>query len=225
MKNNSILAALICGAATSIAFASGPVVDITQVNTTILPAAGPIFLTLPSTARVTVTISHNDAGNSGLDSVSALDVKVNEFSLLGGAMSNGFTRNPSGCSAALVAKTVSCKVDATGTLATLVLPWQLAAPGVYALSATARHSGTGSDAESVTISAEVVAVEYPAPPAVANAYINSDLPRLKPQARGCIVSQIANNQAWSMKYGPRGGPYNVKLIQADVNLYRKSCEG
>jgi hypothetical protein len=72
----------------------------------------------------------------------------------------------------------------------------------------------------------MLAVEYPAPPAVANAYINSD-PTYKAapgKKRGCIISKVAEKHAkWSddpyVGYGPKGGPYIEEAIEADVDYY------
>jgi hypothetical protein len=72
----------------------------------------------------------------------------------------------------------------------------------------------------------MLAVEYPAPPAVANAYINSD-PTYKSapgKKRGCIISKVAEKHAkWSddpyYGYGPKGGPYDEEAIMQDVDIY------
>ena len=70
-----------------------------------------------------------------------------------------------------------------------------------------------------------VSVEYPAPPAVANAYLNATYTKqqLNAKRRGCIVSQIADNHAKDSKYGPKGGPHNTDEIEDDAEYYFLNC--
>jgi hypothetical protein len=69
-----------------------------------------------------------------------------------------------------------------------------------------------------------LSAEYPAPPAVANAYINSK-PRnwVTSTQRGCIIKVIAEQHGQYSAFGPKGGPYNVPLIQATVDSVASSC--
>jgi hypothetical protein len=72
-----------------------------------------------------------------------------------------------------------------------------------------------------------VEVEFKAPPAIANEYINDFYRHLAPKNRGCVVSKIAQNHAKEVKYGPKGGDaelwpgtgYDVVLIKAHVDYY------
>jgi hypothetical protein len=89
----------------------------------------------------------------------------------------------------------------------------------------ARHQGAeGSDEETVLVG--VVSASYPAPPAIANAYINStNLKSSAPKVRGCVLNQIAAKHANGQQYGAAPGPYNEAAIQADVVTFWPSCGG
>jgi hypothetical protein len=67
---------------------------------------------------------------------------------------------------------------------------------------------------------------FPAPPAIANAFIrsNADLSALQPRTQGCIVSNIAQQQAHHLAYGPRGGPYDEAAVRAAVLSFASSCQ-
>lgn len=114
--------------------------------------------------------------------------------------------------------------------ATYGFNWSVSQPGSYNLVVTVRH---GND-EGVAIE-EVefltLAVEYPAPPAVANAYINSNdhLRALPGRQRGCVISGVAEKHAKLAGtidgYGPKGGPYNIDAIHMDVDAFFGTCAG
>jgi hypothetical protein len=74
-----------------------------------------------------------------------------------------------------------------------------------------------------------VSVEERAPPAVANAYLNSFGGAIKRQltggVRGCIIKEIAYEHAHNSKYGDRGGPYSHAMIIADVQEFSADCAG
>jgi hypothetical protein len=96
--------------------------------------------------------------------------------------------------------------------------WSVPAPGDYSLFISARH---GNEDGSVTEEVEfvMVAVEWPAPPAVANAYINSEpeFKKLHGKRRGCIISEIAKLHGQQETFGARPGPYDEALIRATVD--------
>lgn len=107
--------------------------------------------------------------------------------------------------------------------------WQVPKAGSYDLLVSTRHGGcpdcSASDTET-DIEFFMLSVEYPAPPAVANAYINST-PHYKSapgKKRGCIISKIAEKHAKMSDdlffgYGPKGGPYDEDTIMLDVDNY------
>jgi hypothetical protein len=92
------------------------------------------------------------------------------------------------------------------------------------ITASVKHqSETGAVTETVTFS--IVAVEYPAPPAIANAYINQLYGgRGAARVRGCVINQIAANHV-AGRYGPKGGPYDNALVQSDVRYFWPLCGG
>jgi hypothetical protein len=101
----------------------------------------------------------------------------------------------------------------------ITFDWSVAAPGSYTLLVTTRHGNDYGTDQEENIEFLMLAVEYPAPPAVANAYINAN-PYYKSgsgKKRGCIISKIAEGHAKYEKYGDKGGPYDVYLIHSDVN--------
>lgn len=86
----------------------------------------------------------------------------------------------------------------------------------------ADRGAEGTDEDAATFN--LVAVEYPAPPATANAYVNSNYKSLGVKKRGCVISQIANNHAQLSKYGPKGGPYDNPLVRSGVDSYIGTCQ-
>jgi X-Pro dipeptidyl-peptidase len=91
---------------------------------------------------------------------------------------------------------------------------------------------TGNNAFTFTIDNEatnaVLPAEYLAPPALANAYINS-LADYKKQftgkVRGCVISLIAEQHAKYETYGTKGSPYNEDWIKQDVRDFSLTCGG
>jgi hypothetical protein len=98
--------------------------------------------------------------------------------------------------------------------------WTVPAAGEYTLVISARHGN-----EDGTVSEEVefhlVAVEYPAPPAIAHAYINSTpaLKSLNGKKRGCIISEIAKLHGQQEAFGAKPGPYDEALIRVTVDSH------
>jgi len=106
-------------------------------------------------------------------------------------------------------------------------------PGNYPLIITGKR-GTTDYCDEVSVAAFMpVAVEWKAPPALANEYINSDetLKAYAARVRGCVIRQIAENHAKDEKYGPKGGDgtaypgvgYNLPLIKTDTENYFGIC--
>jgi len=100
----------------------------------------------------------------------------------------------------------------------------------YPIEVNANKSGPNDVCETAQfVVLEFLAVEFKAPPALANEYINSDpyYSSMSGKRRGCVISQVANNHAKESKYGPKGGDgaaypgvgYDLPAIRADVDAY------
>jgi hypothetical protein len=159
-----------------------------------------------------------------LKSVGVLQVLVNGTPLInfgdGSPLGNPFT-NDNQCSNQMVAANgvTNCSA-ADANHASVTVPWSIPGPGSYVLIVSAKHrDDIGADNESVQV--YVVTAGYPAPPSVANAYINSNsgLKSGSAKTRGCVLNEIAREHGQSNKYGPNGGPYNQALIQHDVWVF------
>lgn len=217
-----LAAALAAGsmAATSVALADAPTVT---VGTN---PAGPIIeLINPGLDPVQVSAGLGHSPN--LNSIQAFDLLVDGgsgFASIIGGPKNPYTGG-NACDSTItsLANLVSCATN-NSNAGTITVSWTPAV-GVYIVRATARHGGnTGTDDEEVTIVQEtVVSVEYPAPPAVANEYINSKYKRISGSCRGYIISTIAGEHAKDEKYGDKGGPYDEDLIYEDVEYYKEMC--
>lgn len=192
-----------------------------EPDVTILEPAGTVFVPgFPHTLGVEFVVEHDPVKD-----LNVLDVKVNDVSLLGGTIGNPYQvpGNENGCSANVLASPFTdCEIIGTDQ-AYSSLDWTISGPGTYLLEVSIKHGGsTGSGEETVFV--QLVTVEYPAPPAEANAYINDTYKaQLRPRQRGCIISQIAYNHAHHESYGPKGGPYDIPLIEADVDQYFGQC--
>ncbi len=117
--------------------------------------------------------------------------------------------------------------DTSTQQASLTVPWTVGGVGDYTIVLTATYRGeTGVDTEVVTVAQ--LSAEFPAPPSVANAYINSgaDGLKLSGKQRGCVISKIAERHAKESPYyyGPKGGPYVEDLIKGDVRTFAGVCQ-
>jgi hypothetical protein len=196
--------------------AEAPTLNITAPTA----AGGALYLgAFPSTLPIQYTVQAN--GGAELKNLTQLNASVNGVSLYGGQM-NPFT-NTNACVSALTTAPNTCFVSSS-TNASLSVPWTISAIGDYTLIVTARYqNAAGSDEEVVTVA--LVSAEYPAPPSVANAYINAGaggLP-LSGKQRGCVISRIAEQHAKYETYGPKGGPYNELLIHSAVGNFATVC--
>lgn len=211
------VAALSLASSMALAQSSGtaPTLNITSPTA----AGGVLYVgAFPATVPVTFTVQ---ATSGALKDLTQLNVTVNGVSLYGGSL-NPFT-NDNACVAFLTTGGNYCSVSSS-TAASLSAPWNISAIGDYTIVVTARYrSATGTDEE--TVSVAQLAAEYPAPPAVANAYMNAGaggLP-LSGKQRGCIISRIAEQHAKYETYGAKGGPYNEPLIQSAVGNFATVC--
>ena len=177
--------------------------------------------TFPFTQTVSFKVGHAET----LANVQVLDVSVNNVTIVNGGQPIG---NPFGvdglCVSALTTAPNTC-VNASTYEATVGVPWTISGPGTYSLLVSAKYKGTdGSDQETILVAQ--TSVEYPAPPAVANAYINSDayLRALSGKKRGCIIAKVAEQHAQFSAYGAKGGPYNEDAIRAATLSFASGCQ-
>jgi hypothetical protein len=180
---------------------------------------GTVFVNqFPYNASVTFTVTHAE-----LKDVNVLNVYLNDVQIWDGDAVGKPFDNFNNCKSNLTVHTSSCSTNGSD-VATVTIPVVIPSPGNYSLSLSAKHQNDlGEDEESVAF--QLLAVEYPAPPSVANAYINATpaLKALSAKKRGCIISQIANEHGQNETYGPKGGPYNTPLIQQDVWSFLGGC--
>lgn len=127
----------------------------------------------------------------------------------------------------------TCAVMPTGvtcaafssTSGTITAPMTVSGPGTYTITATTQLQNVeGYTTESVSFT--TVSIEWPAPPAVANGYINSDSTvraMVTARQRGCIISKIAEQHAQFSAYGPKGGPYVEAAIHNAVHNFMSQC--
>lgn len=193
------------------AWAHAPTVDIVSPS-------GPQYVQgFPAVVQVTLQLSHIHPtnGNCQLDAISQLKVTA---------------QHANDAAPSLIHENADPTLSADPTLpfctTTHAFDWSVGAPGSYTLLLSTKHgAGEATDSEE-NIEFFMLAVEYPAPPAVANAYINS-MPLYKAapgKKRGCIISKVAEKHAkWSddpyYGYGPKGGPYDEEAIKEDVDIY------
>lgn len=207
----ALAAALLVFAPARKAQADTPVINVTSPTGTVFVSS------FPYAATITLSIHH-----TSLSGLNVLEVSVDGSSITG-VIGNPFD-NGNQCRPTAFSGTVgsTCNTSSDND-ATVSVPWSVPAPGTYSVSIRTRHQGDeGTDTEDVTFS--LVAVEYPAPPAIANAYINATYKKSAPKVRGCVISQIANNHAQLSKYGPKGGPYDNAMVKADVDVYIGACQ-
>lgn len=208
------MAALCSGAAYADSGATPPTLNITSPTGTVYSAVFPY--TQPVTTQITMT--------SGLlGSLTQFNVMIDSSTVTGGNL-NPYAENTNLCNTAVTTDGKSCTSDGS-TIGTITVPWTVATIGTYTITVVARYrNAEGTDSEQVTVANSTA--EYPAPPAVANGYINSSTWRtsLTGKQRGCVISKIAEKHAKDpIGYGPKGGPYNLNLIQYDVGSFAGFC--
>ena len=208
---SSLFAFILAVGFSQLAYADAPSLTINSPSGTVYVAS------FPTLQQLNVTLSHNQ-----LKSLNVLELFVNGVSLTG-TIGNPFD-SANGCKYPNMAVTSYCETNGLDR-ATITVPWTVAGPGSYVVTASVRHQGLeGEVTETVTFS--LIAVEYPAPPAIANAYINQTYGgRASARVRGCVINQIATYHAQFERYGPKGGPYDNGLIYADVTAFWRACGG
>lgn len=197
---------------------NGPAPTMSIVSPT--AAGGTLYLgSFPATEQVAYTVQMNGGGE--LKSLQNLNVTVNGVSLyntLDGL--NAFNQSNACTGLAVTAPNLCNTSDAYN--ARLHVPWTVNAVGNYTIIVSAKYRGaTGLDEETVAVAQ--LNAEYPAPPAVANAYINSGEVKLSGKQRGCVISMIADQHAHYSAYGAKGGPYDIGAIKGAVNSFASTC--
>jgi hypothetical protein len=210
--HTSVLALVVALGVAQQAYADAPSLTINSPTGTVYVAQ------FPTLQQLNVTLTHNQ-----LRHLAVLELAVNGVSLTPSPIGNPFD-NANQCKYPNMAVTSSCSTNGLDQ-AVISVPWTVPAPGNYVITASVKHQGDeGEVSETVTFS--LVAVEYPAPPAIANAYINQTYGgRGSARVRGCVINQIAALHAQYERYGPKGGPYDNATVYADVTAFWRPCGG
>jgi hypothetical protein len=204
------------------AAADSPEVDITSP----LASGGTIYASsFPYVIPISFTVSHDN-----LNAVKDLDVLVNGASILSSVVGNPYLNGA--CTAEAIAKLTACAANANNVDAGGTKNWSVAEPGVYLLRVEIKHgSFLGADEESVDVAEIPVEVEYTAPPAIANGYLNSGSAPVSKKlltagVRGCVIKKIAAEHANNTNFynwGLKPGPYNTAAVRAAVDLLLPLC--
>lgn len=187
-------------------------------------AASTVFsATFPFVQPIAFAVSH--AGVTGRPR-DITDVRNLEVLIDGTPIAGSLALEPwkvgSSAQCNLAAPYTACAVPDVNN-GTATIGWTVPAPGQYAITVRAYHTGDeGQAVENVTFA--MLNAEYPAPPAVANAYIKT-LGKLSGKVHGCVISKIAEHHAKYETYGPKGGPYLTSAIEADVTAFIGQCGG
>ena len=159
----------------------------------------------PASVDVTLGITAiNPGGNCAPGSVNTVTVKAND-AVIHGPVNPGLTGD-------------TCPTEYKFT-------WNGVTPGTYGLEIYVKaFSGPNLSEDEIQedVTFQLVAVEYPAPPSVANAYLKSNCQKLKGGAHGAIISEIARRFNLGL-YNDKPGPYDVPGIQADVRSLGAIC--
>jgi hypothetical protein len=222
MRNIYASAALVLAIAGS-AFANEPQITITS------PTGALYVNQFPFSAPITFSIYHgpsttSPSTTSELKNVHVLQVSVNGTPLVdfsdGGPLGKPFDSNNQCSNQMNIGNGILNCSASDANNATVTVPWTISGPGSYVLLVSVKHKNeVGEDTETVQV--YVVTAGYPAPPSIANAYINS-VAALKSGAakiRGCVLNEIAREHGQNNKYGPQGGPYNDPLVRHDVFVF------
>jgi len=198
--------------------------EATLPKVTIAPS--PVYVSGPEpwSAGLTITIDLP----ADVPSYDTISVKLDDVTIYSGAKSGGGTNicnNRTGGSG-------TCATGANVNQAVISYAASFTEIRAYPIEVNADKGGTTGDVcetASFSVIMEFVAVEFKAPPAIANEYIKNDpnLSTLSGKRHGCVISKIAQNHAKNSKYGPKGGDgvlypgtgYDVGAITNDVYDY------
>ncbi|HUF21847.1 MAG TPA: hypothetical protein VMP00_13970 [Burkholderiales bacterium] len=226
----SLLAASMIGIS-SPATADAPNIELLTFNGIGGPTPTIFVPSFPAVINVAMSVTHSEVRD-----LHDLDLKLNSASVLNGGsvIDTPFKLDGNnGCNAAMIPANgvATCNVTPPSD-ASATLKLEIPDNGQYSVLLSIRHRGLDGDSDSdvETIEVALLNVEYPAPPAVANAYINSQSSAIRKQfsskVRGCVISMIAENHAKDSAYGDKGGPYEEETIQRDVSFFSFNyCNG
>lgn len=206
------MAALFSSAAYAQSGATPPALNITSPTGTVYSAVFPY--TQPVATQITMT-------TGVLGNLTGFNVAIDGNSITGNL--NAYTQSGSACTTDVTTNGKSCTSDGS-TVGTITVPWTVSANGTYTITVVAKYKNAeGQDSEQVTVANSTA--EYPAPPAVANAYINASTWRtyLTGKQRGCVISKIAEQHGKFSAYGPKGGPYSASAIEQAVGSFAGFC--
>jgi hypothetical protein len=155
-------------------------------------AANTVFsATFPFVQPIAFTVYH--AGVLGqprdITDVKDLEVLINGSPINGSAVGTPWMSGGGvGCNLGgtpFAAPYTACTTPDAHT-GTGTINWTVPSPGTYTITVRVHHArDTGEDVENVTFA--LLTAEYPAPPAVANAYIKSTLGKLAAKVHGCVI--------------------------------------
>lgn len=211
---------LLSAAVATLLFASAPAAADDPVMTILQPKGIVYLASFPAVVPVRFQVNHDPINTlNALKVVSGIDTVL-------GDVGNPFGQQnqPAQCTHVNNDGAFNyCSIDSP-TQATVGLNWTVPSPGTYLLTVEIKDRGYDGEGTE-TVQFVTLTAEYPAPPAVANAYLNSGSKLPKGNVRGCIISAIAELHAKDSYYGPKGGPYNNDLIRSDVDEFRRDCGG
>jgi hypothetical protein len=205
--------------------AAAPIVEITDPTSASI-VYSPVF-PFEQSIRFNLSATTKKQGGSEVDAalkdVGVLDVQVDEVGIVNGGtpIGNPFTA-ANACATVLTTSPNSCStIDSDN--ASVTVPWTVTQPGSYTIAVSAKiQNAEGEDEEVVLVA--LATAEYPAPPAVANAFIKANPGVLASKKQhGCVISKIADEHAKYETFGPKGGPYNEPLIQEYVVSFASTC--
>jgi hypothetical protein len=222
--SRKILAAALAVAAMS---CSGIAAAQAVTNVSVVEPTGTIYVTgFPATVGVKLSIdARNPAGNCANDGIA--EIKVGATGTEPGNDTRDEILHDDDDPVSLVDEEGN---NSTTCPAYYLFDWSVPQPDTYTLDVFVRRGQVeGETDEEVVIELQMVSVEYPAPPSVANAYINNDpnLKALPGRQRGCVISMVAQKHAklagTEDGYGPKGGPYDEQKIKDDVVDFFQTC--
>lgn len=210
-------AVLFCAGAQANSGAVPPSLDVTSPTGTIFSA------TYPFTQNIVTSIRMNSGELGALNDFTVTVTSEGSTTTIASDL-NAYARQGNGC---VLTQPYGCTSDGMVN-GTITVPWQVQQMGQYTIVVSARYrSAEGEATEAVSVAN--ASVEYPAPPAVANAIMNRTQWKsyLSGKQKGCITSKVAEKHAKTNGYAVdstrRGGPYKEWEIEQDIGSFSPQC--